>query len=110
MQREALRIFDERDYPRGAELYISDLEGNNVHRLTVNEWYDAEVSVSPDGEWIVFGRQTDGKMDLWRMHPDGSDEQQITKTEDWLMPRNPKGPLRPHQNKKSKRRNPVWKP
>jgi Tol biopolymer transport system component len=75
--------FDERDYPRGAELYISDLKGNNVRRLTVNEWYDAEVSVSPDGEWIVFGRQTDGKMDLWRMHPDGSDEQQITKTEDW---------------------------
>jgi hypothetical protein len=75
--------FDERDYPRGAELYSSDLEGNNVRRLTDNEWYDAEVSVSPDGEWIVFGRQIDGKMDLWRMRPDGSDEQQITATDDW---------------------------
>ena len=75
--------FDERDYPRGAELYTSDLKGNSVHRLTNNEWYDAEVSVSPDGKWIVFGRQTDGKMDLWRMRPDGSDEQQITTTEDW---------------------------
>jgi dipeptidyl aminopeptidase/acylaminoacyl peptidase len=71
------------DYPRGAELYISDLEGKNIQRLTDNEVYEAEVSVSPNGEWIVFGRQIDGKLDLWRMRPDGSDEQQITNTEDW---------------------------
>lgn len=75
--------FDDADYPRGAELYISDLEGHNVRRLTHNRWYDAEVSVSRDGKWIVFGRQTDGKMDIWRIRPDGSDEQQITHTSDW---------------------------
>jgi Tol biopolymer transport system component len=74
---------DENNYPQGAELYTSDLDGGNVIRLTDNEFYEAEVSVSPDGEWIVFGRQIDGKMDLWRMRPDGSDEQQITFTEDW---------------------------
>jgi len=74
---------DDIDYPRGADLYISDLEGQDIRRLTNNEWYDAEVSISPDGEWIVFGRQTDGKMDLWRIRPDGTDEQQITFTEDW---------------------------
>jgi len=74
---------DENNYPQGAELYTSDLDGGNVNRLTDNEYYEAEVSVSPDGEWIVFGRQIDGKMDLWRMRPDGSDEQQITFTEDW---------------------------
>ena len=74
---------DENNYPQGAELYTSDLDGGNVKRLTDNEYYEAEVSVSPDGEWIVFGRQIDGKMDLWRMRPDGSDEQQFTFTEDW---------------------------
>jgi Tol biopolymer transport system component len=74
---------DDTDYPQGAELYISDLEGNNIRRLTDNEYYEAEVSISPNGEWIVFGRQIEGKMDLWRMRPDGSDEQQITFTEDW---------------------------
>jgi TolB protein len=74
---------DEREYPQGAELYISDLDGGNVTRLTDNEWYEAEVSVSPNGEWIVFGRQIEGRMDLWRMRVDGSDEEQLTDTEDW---------------------------
>ena len=74
---------DDPNYPKGAELYVSDLEGGNVHRLTHNEYYDAEVTVSPNGEWILFGRQIDGKMDLWRMRPDGSEQQQITFTDDW---------------------------
>jgi dipeptidyl aminopeptidase/acylaminoacyl peptidase len=74
---------DSNDYPQGADLYISDLDGNNVKRLTNNQYYEAEVSVSPDGQWIVFGRQIDGKMDLWKMRADGSEEQQITFTDDW---------------------------
>ncbi len=74
---------DENNYPRGAELYISDLHGKNIQRLTNNEYYEAEVSVSPDGKWIVFGRQIDGRMDLWVMKADGTGERQITKTADW---------------------------
>ena len=74
---------DSTDYPQGAELYISDLEGGNVQRLTDNEYYEAEVSVSPNGEWVVFGRQIDGKMDLWVMRQDGSEERQLTFTDDW---------------------------
>jgi Tol biopolymer transport system component len=74
---------DQSDYPQGAELYSSDLHGNDIVRLTNNEWYDAEVSVSPDGDWIAFGRLIDGNQNLWRMRADGSDEQQITFTGDW---------------------------
>jgi Tol biopolymer transport system component len=74
---------DSNDYPQGAELYLSDLEGGNIRRLTDNEYYEAEVSISPNGEWIVFGRQIDGKMDLWRMRMDGSGEEQITFTDEW---------------------------
>jgi Tol biopolymer transport system component len=70
-------------YPTGAELYISDLKGGNVVRLTRNKVYDAEVSVSPDGKWVVFGRQQNGNDDLWRIRPDGSDEQQITRNDEW---------------------------
>lgn len=74
---------DPRDYPQGAELYLSDPDGGNVRRLTNNDVYDAEISVSPDGKWIVFGRQQDGNMDLWRMRADGTGEQRITRTADW---------------------------
>ena len=74
---------DPQNYPQGAELYTSDLYGKDIVRLTNNEYYEAEVAVSPDGKWIVFVRQTNGNMDLWRIRPDGSDEQQITFTDDW---------------------------
>jgi Tol biopolymer transport system component len=32
---------------------------------------------------VLFGRQTNGKMDLWRMRPDGTEEFQITCFEGW---------------------------
>jgi len=71
------------DYPQGAELYSCKLDGSDVKQLTNNKYYDAEVSVSPDGKWILFSRQIDGKLDLWKMHPDGTNEIQITHTGDW---------------------------
>lgn len=74
---------DEPSYPQGADLYISRLDGSHIQRLTHNKYYDAEVVVSPDGKWVLFGRQIDGKMDLWRIRPNGKDEQQITFTDDW---------------------------
>ena len=74
---------DANDYPRGAEIYSSDARGGEVKRLTNNKVYDAECVVAPDGRWILFGRQIDGKMDLWTMAVDGSDQTQITFTDDW---------------------------
>lgn len=68
------------NYPTGAELYSADPDGSNVTRITNNQLYEAEVSVSPDGRWLLFGRLVDGRMELWRMRPDGTDEFQITDT------------------------------
>ena len=73
---------DPASYPAGAELYTSDLTGGNRVRLTHNELYEAEVSLSPDGQWILFGRSIEGRMDLWRMRPDGTGEVRITDTPD----------------------------
>ncbi len=74
---------DPQDYPQGAELYMSDLDGGNIVRLTNNKKYDAEVGISPNGKIILFSRQTDGMIDLWTMNPDGSNQKQITFTPDW---------------------------
>lgn len=74
---------DPKDYPQGAELYTSDLYGKDVVRLTNNKWYDAEVTVSPNGEWITWTRVIDGNANIWRMRADGTGEQQVTFTEDW---------------------------
>lgn len=74
---------DDADYPQGAEIYSSDMDGKNILRLTNNKWYDAEGTVSPDGKWIVFGRQINGNADLWRMKADGSEQTQLTFTADW---------------------------
>lgn len=73
---------DSENYPRGAEIYTANLDGSNLKRITTNKHYDAEVSVSPDGKWILFSRQIDGMIDLWRMKPDGSAAEKITKTPD----------------------------
>lgn len=72
-----------KDYPQGAELYTSDLDGNNIKRLTNNKYYDAEVSYAWDGSKILFSRQIDGLVDLWVMNGDGSNQHQITFTPEW---------------------------
>ena len=74
---------DPQDYPQGAELYTSNLDGSNVKRLTNNKYYEAEVAYSPDGKTILFSRQIDGKVDLWLMDADGTNERQVTHTDDW---------------------------
>ena len=71
------------DYPQGAEIYTSKLDGSDVQRITSNTVYDAEVTVSPDSKHLVFGRQTNRKMDLWRANIDGSDQTQITHLDGW---------------------------
>ena len=71
------------NYPQGTEIYSCNLDGSDVIRLTDNEYYDAEIAVSPDGKCLLFTRQIDGKLDLWKMLPDGNEQQQITFTPDW---------------------------
>jgi Tol biopolymer transport system component len=74
---------DPNNYPQGAEIYSCNLDGSGLKRLTSNKNYDAEISVSPDGNCLLFTRQIDGKLDLWKMKPDGSEQQQITFTPEW---------------------------
>lgn len=60
------------------DIYIADLKGNLVRRLTETPGYDAEATVSPDGKKIVFTSVRNGDLDLYTMNSDGSDIKQIT--------------------------------
>jgi TolB protein len=60
------------------ELFVSDLEGNVQRQLTDNEFYDAEATLSPQGDKIVFTSTRDGDLDLYTMDIDGGNVQRIT--------------------------------
>ena len=59
-------------------IYIADEDGNVTRKLTDRKGYDAEATVSPDGQWIVFTSLRSGDLELWLVRPDGSDLRQVT--------------------------------
>jgi Tol biopolymer transport system component len=60
------------------DIYVADLEGNIVRQLTDSPGYDAEATVSPKGDLIVFTSTRSGDLELYTMKLDGSDVRQIT--------------------------------
>ncbi len=65
-------IFDSYD------IFVADLEGNITAQLTNEVGYDAEPTVSPMGDKIVFTSTRSGDLELYTMNIDGSDVKQIT--------------------------------
>ncbi len=62
------------------DIYVADLQGNIVKKLTNSPGYDAEAVVSPDGKKIVFTSDRSGDLELWTMNIDGSNQKQVTNT------------------------------
>ena len=61
------------------DLFLSDFN-RGLTRLTDTPGYDAEATLSPDGEKIVFTSMRDGDLDLYSMNIDGSGVQRLTDT------------------------------
>jgi TolB protein len=60
------------------DLWARDLETGDVEQLT-DEWgYDAEATISPTGEKIVFTSSRSGDLELWTCDLDGSNLLQVT--------------------------------
>ena len=60
------------------DIFVADLEGNITAQLTNEKGYDAEATVSPKGDKIVFTSDRSGDLELYTMNLDGSDVKQIT--------------------------------
>jgi hypothetical protein len=60
------------------EIYTADLQGNIIKQYTDNDYYDAEATVSPNGDKIVFTSTRNGDLDLYVMDIDGSNVIQVT--------------------------------
>jgi TolB protein len=60
------------------DIFVADLKGNILKQLTNTPGYDAEATVSPIGDKIVFTSDRSGDLELWTMNIDGSHQKQIT--------------------------------
>lgn len=60
------------------DIFITDLNGNITKQLTDEPGYDAEATVSPNGDKIVFTSLRTGDLELYTMNIDGTDVKQIT--------------------------------
>ena len=60
------------------DIFISDLNGNIVQQLTSYDGYDAEATVSPLGNKIVFTSIRSGDLELYTCDLDGGNVHQVT--------------------------------
>jgi Tol biopolymer transport system component len=60
------------------DIFVADLKGKIKKQLTTEKGYDAEATVSPRGDKIVFTSTRNGDLDLYTMNIDGTNVKQIT--------------------------------
>lgn len=63
---------------KGFDIFVADTKGNQLKQLTNTDGYDAEPTVSPKGDLIVFTSIRSGDLELYTMKIDGSDVKQVT--------------------------------
>jgi Tol biopolymer transport system component len=67
--------------PDGAwsEIYVANIDGSNITRITNNEWIDDQPVWSPDGSKIAFRSDRGGiTLDIWTMNANGSNPVNLT--------------------------------
>lgn len=62
------------------DIYVSDLATGDERTLVSEYGYDAEATVSPRGDRIVFTSTRTGDLELWTCDLEGGDLQQVTDT------------------------------
>ncbi len=62
------------------DIYTAAIDGSDVKPLVAGPGYDAEATVSPLGDRIVFTSTRDGDPELYVMNVDGSKPKRLTRT------------------------------
>ncbi len=60
------------------DIWISRSDGTGERQLTNDAAYDRNPTFSPDGQWIAFMSNRNGKNQTWLIRPDGSGMRQAT--------------------------------
>ena len=66
--RDLLRVISTTEQVAGAPRTVYD---NRDVSITPTDW-------SPDGKWIAFASNSSGRYEVYRMHPDGTNMEQLT--------------------------------
>jgi Tol biopolymer transport system component len=61
------------------DIFSAKKDGTDLKRLTSTSGYDAEATVSPKGDKIVFTSMRDGDLEIYTMNLDGSNQTRLTK-------------------------------
>jgi hypothetical protein len=59
------------------EVYVVNLDGSDLQRLTRNPANDGLPTWSPDGRYLAFVSDRTGRWAVWVMRPDGSGQQRL---------------------------------
>lgn len=60
------------------DIFKANVDGSDPKQLTNVKGYDAEATISPKGDKIIFTSTRNGDIDLYSMNLDGSDVKQLT--------------------------------
>ncbi len=60
------------------DLWVANIDGTGVRRLTSDEGIESNPAFSPDGKWIAFSGQYDGNTDVYVVPVDGGAPKRLT--------------------------------
>lgn len=64
----------------GFDIFKADIDGKNIKQITKTDGYDAEATISPKGDKIIFTSMRNGDLDLYTMDINGKHLKQVTNT------------------------------
>lgn len=66
------------------ELYTVSADGKETRRITTTKFSEYQATWSPDGKKIFFMSPESGTMQVWKMNPDGTSREQVTRIENGI--------------------------